>query len=128
MFRSTSWCYNPANLGACWAGLFSGGMLALSGMEDSMDTPSGTFLFFPIACAVVLGAWFCLIIYRSTLEAHEDDQIFLDAAEDSMAQAQRELVARIERVNPVIRAVMIAWIVLAAISAGLWMWQAFKSF
>ncbi|MHB8410730.1 MAG: hypothetical protein ACYDDI_02150 [Candidatus Acidiferrales bacterium] len=93
-----------------------------------MDTPSGTFLFFPIACAVVLGAWFCLIIYRSTLEAHEDDQIFLDAAEDSMAQAQRELVARIERVNPVIRAVMIAWIVLAAISAGLWMWQAFKSF
>ena len=93
-----------------------------------MDTPSGMFLIFPIACAVVLGAWFCLIIYRGMLEAHEDDQIFLDAAEDSMAKAQRELVARIERVNPVIRAVMIAWIVLAAISAGLWMWQAFKSF
>ncbi|MGH9727185.1 MAG: hypothetical protein ACRD33_10430 [Candidatus Acidiferrales bacterium] len=93
-----------------------------------MGTPSGSLLIFLISFAVALGAWLCLIIYRGTLEAHEDDQIFIDAAGDSMARAQRELVARIEKINPVIRAVMIAWITLAAITAGLWIWQALQSF
>ena len=93
-----------------------------------MDTPSGTLLIFLISFAVALGAWFCLIIYRGTLEAHEDDQIFIDAAGDSMARTQRELVARIERINPVIRVVMIAWIILAAITAGLWIWHVLQSF
>lgn len=93
-----------------------------------MDMPSGALLFFLIAFAVALGAWFCLIIYRGTLEAHEDDQIFIDSAGDSMAQAQRELVARIERINPVIRGVLITWITLAAITAGIWISQALKSF
>ncbi|HKV27723.1 MAG TPA: hypothetical protein VJN90_05570 [Candidatus Acidoferrales bacterium] len=93
-----------------------------------MDTPSGMLLIFLISFAVALGAWFCLIIYRGTLEAHEDDQIFIDAAGDSMARAQRELVARIEKINPVIRVVMIAWITLAVITAGIWIAQALKSF
>ena len=93
-----------------------------------MDAPSGTLLIFLISFGVALGAWFCLIIYRGTLEAHEDDQIFIDSAGDSMAQAQRELVARIEKINPVIRVVMFGWITLAAITAGLWIMQALKSF
>lgn len=45
-----------------------------------------------------------------------------------LAAEQREVVARIERINPIIRTVMIAWIVLAAVSASLWIWQAYKSF
>lgn len=91
-----------------------------------MDTLYRTSLGFVIACGVVLAAWFCLIIYRGTLEAHEDDQLYL--ADPMLAQAQREVVARIERINPVIRIVMIAWILLAAVSAALWIWQGFKSF
>ncbi|HVA71511.1 MAG TPA: hypothetical protein VNF02_00265 [Candidatus Limnocylindrales bacterium] len=93
-----------------------------------METPTGMFLALLIAGAVALGAWICLLIYRSALEAHEDDQIFLDKAEDAMAQAQRELVAKIERINPIIRTVMILWILLAAVSAGIWIWQGLKSF
>jgi hypothetical protein len=91
-----------------------------------MDTLHVTFLAFLIACGVVLAAWFCLIIYRGTLESHEDDQLYL--ADPMLAKAQQEVVGRIERINPVIRSVMITWILLAAISAGLWIWQGYKSF
>lgn len=91
-----------------------------------MDTFHVTSFAFLIASGVVLAAWFCLIIYRGTLESREDDQLYL--ADPLLAEAQREVVARIERINPVIRAVMIAWIVLAAVSAGLWIWQGFRSF
>lgn len=91
-----------------------------------MDTFHVTVFSFLIASGVVLAAWFCLIIYRGTLEAHEDDQLYL--ADPMLAKEQQEVVARIERINPVIRTVMIAWIALAAVSAGLWLWQGFKSF
>ncbi|HEV2306159.1 MAG TPA: hypothetical protein VKS20_12190 [Candidatus Acidoferrales bacterium] len=91
-----------------------------------MDTFHVTSFAFLIASGVVLAAWFCLIIYRGTIEAHEDDQLFL--ADQNLATEQREVVARIERINPIIRAVMITWILLAAVSAGLWIWQGFKSF
>lgn len=91
-----------------------------------MDAFHVTSFSFLIACGVVLAAWFCLIIYRGTLESHEDDQLYL--ADPMLAREQQEVVARIERINPVIRAVMVAWIALAVVSAGLWLWQGYKSF
>ncbi|MGB6483072.1 MAG: hypothetical protein WBE86_06255 [Candidatus Acidiferrales bacterium] len=91
-----------------------------------MDTFGVTRFAFLIASGVVLAAWFCLIIYRGTLESHEDDQLYL--ADPLLAEQQREVVARIERINPIIKTVMIAWILLAAISAGLWIWQGYKNF
>ena len=91
-----------------------------------MDTFTVTLFAFLIACGAVLAAWFCLIIYRGTLESHEDDQMYL--ADPLLAEEQRAVVAKIERINPVIRTVMIAWILLAVVSAGLWLWQGYKSF
>lgn len=91
-----------------------------------MDTFHMTFFGLLIASGLVLAAWICLIIYRGTIEAHEDDQLFL--ADQSLAAEQRAVVARIERISPVIRGVMITWIALAAASAGLWIWQGLKSF
>lgn len=91
-----------------------------------MDTFGVTLVSFMIASGVVLAAWFCLIIYRGTLESHEDDQLYL--ADPMLAREQQEVVGRIERINPVIRSVMVTWILLAAVSAGLWIWQAYKSF
>ena len=85
-----------------------------------------TLFSFLIASGVVLAAWFCLIIYRGTLESHEDDQLYL--ADPMLEREQQEVVARIERINPVIRMVMITWIALAAVSACMWLWQGFKSF
>ncbi len=81
-----------------------------------------------IACAALIAVWIILLIYRSALEAREDDQIFLDKAEESLAREQRALVARIERINPIIRTTMILWILLAVASAGVWVYAGLKSF
>ncbi len=44
-----------------------------------------------------------LLIYRSTLTMHEDDQLFLDASEAHMEREQHELMQRVEKLNPVVR-------------------------
>jgi len=44
-----------------------------------------------------------LLIYRSTLTMHEDDQLFLDDSESHMQQEQLELMAKVNKINPVVR-------------------------
>jgi hypothetical protein len=77
---------------------------------------------------VITAALICMLIYRGTLETHEEDQIFLDKAGDSMAQEQRLIVARIERLSLPIKLLITASVLLLLIIAGLWLWQGFKNF
>ena len=70
----------------------------------------------------------CALIYRSTLETHEDDQIFLDAAGESMANEQRMLVARIQRLNRPITGLFAASAGLLLLTGGLWVWQVLETF
>ena len=70
----------------------------------------------------------CALIYRSMLESHEDDQIFLDAAGDSMAREQRLLVAKIEKLNRPITSLIVASSALLLVTGGLWVWQMLKTF
>lgn len=93
----------------------------------NMGMSTGLFILL-IACAALIAVWIILLIYRSTLETREDDQIFLDKAEESMAREQRELVARIEKINPIIRTTMILWILLAVASASVWLYGGLKNF
>lgn len=44
-----------------------------------------------------------LLIYRSTLAMHEDDQLFLDSAEAHMAKEQEELIMKIDKIQPWLR-------------------------
>lgn len=44
-----------------------------------------------------------LLIYRGTLTMHEDDQLFLDSAEDHMQKEQVELIGKMERLTPWVR-------------------------
>ena len=53
-----------------------------------------------------------LLIYRGTLTMHEDDQLFLDSAEDHMQKEQQELMIKMNRITPWVK-------VLGACSAGL---------
>jgi hypothetical protein len=92
-----------------------------------MDMHSLLFVLL-VAWGVVTGVLICFLIYRGTLESHEDDQIFLDAAGESMASTQREIVARIERLSRPITLLIITSGVLLLIVAGLWLWQGFKNF
>jgi hypothetical protein len=44
-----------------------------------------------------------LLIYRGTLNMHEDDQLFLDDASAHMAREQQELAVRMHKLQPWVR-------------------------
>jgi hypothetical protein len=93
-----------------------------------METISLTLFTLLVAWGVVTAALVFLLIYRGTLESREDDQIFLDAAEESMASEQRAIVARIDKLSRPITALIVASGALLLIAAGMWLWQGFKTF
>lgn len=93
-----------------------------------METIEGPLLGVLIVWGVVTAALIALLAYRGTLEIHEDDQIFLDKAGDSMASEQREIVARIEKLGKPIKLLMISSIVLLVAAAGVWLFNGFKNF
>jgi hypothetical protein len=93
-----------------------------------MESIQGPLLGVLVVWGVVTAALIALLAYRGTLEIHEDDQIFLDKAGDSMASEQREIVARIERLSKPIKMLMISSIVLLVAAAGFWLFQGFKNF
>jgi hypothetical protein len=70
-----------------------------------------------------------MVIYRATLSSREDDQIFLNKAEDNMmASEQRELISRLDRLSrPIITLATLSGVLLVA-SAGLWLWNGLKNF
>jgi hypothetical protein len=88
----------------------------------------GTLQMVLLAWGVVTSILVCVWIYRSALENREEDQIFLDAAGDSMAREQRAIVARIEKLSRPIMALIVLSGVLFVTMAGLWAWQSIHSF
>ena len=93
-----------------------------------MEELHGMLFVLLIAWGVVTFALLILLIYRGTLEAREDDQIFLDVAGESMASEQRAIVARINKVSVPIKMLIIASSVLIVICAGIWLQQVYKTF
>jgi len=81
-----------------------------------------------IAWGVITAVLAVLVIYRSTLASREDDQIFIDAAEQHHYQEQVAVIARLSRLTKPIIALAVMSAVLLLASAGLWMYQGFKSF
>jgi hypothetical protein len=61
-----------------------------------------------------------LLIYRGTLTMHEDDQLFLDSAEDHMQKEQVELIGKMERLTPWVRVCGAGSAVLLVVMAGLY--------
>jgi len=81
-----------------------------------------------IAWGVVTALLICVMIYRSALQTHEEDQIFLDPAGESMAREQRAIVARIEKLGlPIAGLAVLSGGILVAI-IGLWLYQGYKNF
>lgn len=60
-----------------------------------------------------------LLIYRSTLTMHEDDQLFLDSAEEHMQKEQQELIGKMNRVTPWVRVFGAASVLLIATIGGI---------
>ena len=63
-----------------------------------------SMLMWPLAVWGVLTAVLViLLIYRSTLTMKEDDQLFLDESSTAMATEQRELIAKVDKINPLVK-------------------------
>ena len=91
-----------------------------------MESIQGPILYLLIAGGAVTAAFLGLLIWRSLLESHEDDQIFLDAAEQHIAREQRELVAKINTLSkPIMTTGILAGVLLLS-AAGIWIYQGLK--
>jgi len=92
-------------------------------METSIQGP---ILYLLIAWGILTSIFILLLIWRSVLSSHEDDQIFLDAAEEHMAREQRELVAKITKLSKPIATTGIAAGALLLVIAGMWVYNGLK--
>lgn len=95
-------------------------------MESMESTLHGPVLYLLIAWGIATAVFVVLFIWRSVLSSHEDDQIFLDAAEEHIAKEQRELVAKI---NTLSRPLLISGVLSGALlllAGGLWIYEGLK--
>jgi hypothetical protein len=76
-----------------------------------------------IIWAVITAVLVILLIYRSTLSMHEDDQLFLDEASSSMRIEQEQLQVRMQKLTPLVRIFGAASGVLILVIAGMAIWQ-----
>jgi hypothetical protein len=93
-----------------------------------MEAIHGALLGILVIWGAVTAVLVALLAYRGTLEIREDDQIFLDRAGDSMANEQREIVARIDKLSKPIKLLMILSIVLLLTALGVFLFEGFKNF
>jgi hypothetical protein len=76
-----------------------------------------------IAWGAITVVLIVLLIYRSTLTMHEDDQLFLDDSSLHMQEEQLALQRRMTKIQPFVRVLGVASGLLIVVIAGLWIWQ-----
>jgi hypothetical protein len=76
-----------------------------------------------IVWGVLTAILIVLLIYRSTLSMHEDEQLFLDDSSSHLAQAQMEVTKKVNRVTPLVRIFGAASGGLMLVIAGIWVYQ-----
>jgi predicted phage tail protein len=76
-----------------------------------------------VVWAVITVALIIVLIYRSTLSMHEDDQLFLDDSTSNLRAEQEELLSKMRKVTPVVRILGAASGVLILVIAGMALWQ-----
>jgi len=88
-----------------------------------------------ITLVTLLGAWgvvtallIVVLIYRSALSTHAETQIFLDAAETSLAKEQQDLATKLDRLSRPITVLMVLSGTLLVASAVVWIWQGLRHF
>ena len=94
-------------------------------MQDSQPV---LLMLFMVSWGVTTAVLVILVIYRGTLSAREDDQIFIDAAERHHYQEQQAVIAKMARLTKPIIALAVISGVLLLTSAGLWIYGGLKSF
>ncbi|OFV95639.1 MAG: hypothetical protein A3F68_05990 [Acidobacteria bacterium RIFCSPLOWO2_12_FULL_54_10] len=64
-----------------------------------------------------------LLIYRVVLGNHEEDQLFLSNSEAAFQKDQDDNLAKINRVDPIIKGLAIVSVVLIVTLGAIWLYQ-----
>jgi hypothetical protein len=97
--------------------------------EVTMETTqSGIIFYLLVVWGVVFAVFLALLLRKSLLEGREDDQLFINAAEELMAREQRELISKIRALSRPIMTSGITAGVLLLVIAGLWLYEGLKNF
>lgn len=82
-----------------------------------------TMMILLIAWAALTSILILLLIYRSTLTLHEDDQIFLSDSDSHLQREQDELTVKVNKITPFVRLLGAASTLLILFIAGLALYQ-----
>lgn len=81
-----------------------------------------TMMWLLIVWGVLTGVLIILLIYRSTLTMHEDDQLFLNESESHMEKEQVEILAKVNKINPLVKWLGAASGLLILVIAGMFIY------
>lgn len=79
-----------------------------------------------IVWAGITAVMLILLGYRGTLTRYEEDQLFLDEAEDRQKMQQSVLLAKVDKIQPYVRLAIGATCVMSAFIIGLYVWDAVR--
>ncbi|MGA8493506.1 MAG: hypothetical protein WB711_24000 [Terriglobales bacterium] len=83
-----------------------------------------SILMWPLAVwGVVTAVLVILLIYRSTLTMQEDDQLFLGESESHMEKEQIEIMAKVNKITPLVKWLGAASGVMILVIAGIAVYQ-----
>jgi hypothetical protein len=80
-----------------------------------------------IAWGVVTGIFLILLFYRSTLTRQEDDQLFIDESSASRSTEQMQLIAKVNKINPLVKLVGATSGLMILVIAGWALYLGFNS-
>jgi hypothetical protein len=81
-----------------------------------------TMMLVGVVWAVITTALVIILIYRSTLSMHEDDQLFLDESTASLRAEQEALLKRMGKITPIVNVLAGLSGLLILVMAGMWVY------
>jgi len=80
-----------------------------------------------VAWGILTGILIILLIYRSTLTMHEDDSIFLHETESQMHKEHTEVIAKMNKLTPIVKILGAISGAMILVIAGLFIYQGLTS-
>ncbi|MBZ5705595.1 MAG: hypothetical protein LAN63_09590 [Acidobacteriia bacterium] len=84
---------------------------------------SSPMVWLLISWGVLTGILVILLIYRSTLTMHEDDQLFLDESESHMQAEQAEIMHKVNQISPYVKVLGVVSGLMILVIAGMAIYQ-----
>jgi hypothetical protein len=93
-----------------------------------LDIKSLLLMLLSSSWGVITSVLVGVLVYRGILSLKEDDQIFIDTAEQHYYQEQQAIIARMSRLKGPIIALSLLSGALFLTTVGLWIYQGYSSF